>query len=270
VPAVTVKDDKFIIVRGLGERYSSAILNGSRLPSTDPLRRVVPLDLFPADFIESLSIIKSYTPDLPGDFSGGLANIELREFPEKLSVNLGIAGGANTSTTFKRFLTYKGDKYDYYGFGRSFRDLPDGFEIDEPLGQPASRTLALARRLDNIWNVDTITAPPNTGFNMSVGNSWGPLGVELAGVYTTEYKSRRGEVSRSFTSSTDPEHPEILPLDNFHYDTSDFETRLGGIFTSSYKLTPDHKLTFKSLINRNSVDECGWARLRDPVQHQPR
>src|SRR6185369_804812 len=74
VPAVTVKDDKFIFVRGLGERYSSALLNGSRLPSTDPEKRVVPLDLFPADFLESLSIIKTYTPDLPGDFSGGLAD----------------------------------------------------------------------------------------------------------------------------------------------------------------------------------------------------
>jgi hypothetical protein len=93
-PAVTVKDEKFIFVRGLGERYSSAMLNGSRLPSTDPQKRVVPLDLFPADFLESLSIIKSYTPDLPGDFSGGLADLHLRDFPESLSGSLGVASAA--------------------------------------------------------------------------------------------------------------------------------------------------------------------------------
>ncbi|HVM97561.1 MAG TPA: carboxypeptidase regulatory-like domain-containing protein, partial [Candidatus Acidoferrales bacterium] len=66
VPAVTIQNNKFVFVRGLGERYSSALLNGSRLPSTDPNKRVVPLDLFPAEFIESLNILKSYTPDLPG------------------------------------------------------------------------------------------------------------------------------------------------------------------------------------------------------------
>jgi len=89
VPAVTVKDD-FIFVRGLGERYSSALLNMSRLPSTDPNRRVVPLDLFPADFLASLAIIKSYTPDLPGDFAGGLVDINLRSFPTEFQASIGL------------------------------------------------------------------------------------------------------------------------------------------------------------------------------------
>src|SRR6185436_17773690 len=68
-PAVQIKDSKYIQVRGLTERYASALLNDSRLPSTNPDRRVVPLDLFPAGFLDSISIVKSYTPDLPGDFS---------------------------------------------------------------------------------------------------------------------------------------------------------------------------------------------------------
>ena len=89
-PAVTVKDDKFIFVRGLGERYTSAMLNGSRLPSTDPDSRVVPLDLFPAGVPRSsISVIKTYTPDLPGDFSAGLADIELLDFPDQLTYGIG-------------------------------------------------------------------------------------------------------------------------------------------------------------------------------------
>lgn len=260
VPAVTVKDDKFIVVRGLGERYSSAILNGSRLPSTDPLRRVVPLDLFPADFIESLSVIKSYTPDLPGDFAGGLVDVDLREFPEQFAFNVGTSVGANTSTTAKRFLTYKGDKYDYFGFGRAFRDLPGDFVIDAPLSPPAGRVLALGRGLDNIWNVDTMTAPPNSGFNLSAGDTFGPFGIAVGGTYTTEYRTRRKEIARSYTNSADPTKTEILLQDDFLYDTSEFGTRLGGVLTSSYKLAPEHRLDFRALLNRNSTDEVRVGR----------
>src|SRR5574341_1190721 len=89
VPGVTIEEGQYVYVRGLGERYSSAVLNSSRLPSTDPDRRVVPLDLFPAEFIESLSVAKSYSPELPGDFAGGLVDVRLREFPERLSYSVG-------------------------------------------------------------------------------------------------------------------------------------------------------------------------------------
>ncbi len=145
VPAVTVKDDKFVVVRGLGERYSSALLEGSRLPSSDPSKRVVPLDLFPADFIESISIVKTYTPDLPGDFSGGLADIRLVEFPEKLSYNLGVSTGGNTEATFQDFDTYKGGGFDYFGFDQNVRSLPSLIP-DRNLGE-GSAAAGAARRL---------------------------------------------------------------------------------------------------------------------------
>jgi hypothetical protein len=88
-PAVTVKNDRFVFVRGLSERYSSAQLNGSRLPSPDPLRRAVPLDLFPADFLDSLGVVKTFSADLPGDFSGGLIRLNLRDQPDTLTYSLG-------------------------------------------------------------------------------------------------------------------------------------------------------------------------------------
>jgi hypothetical protein len=255
-PAVTVKDDKFIVVRGLGERYSSALLNGSRLPSTDPEKRVVPLDLFPSEFLESLSIMKSYTPNLPGDFSGGLVDIDLRDFPDELEANVAFSTGANTSTTFKRFRTYKGSDLDALGFGRNFRDLPDAFG-DQPIGTLATPAQQehFASSLKNIWAVESETAPPNGGVNFSVGNSWGPLGFELAGVYTTEWKTRRDQVERQFVNAAAIDQPPNIVLsDDFVYDTSTFETRLGGILTSGYKLNDTNKFTLRALINRNSYD----------------
>ena len=262
VPAVTVKDDKFVVIRGLGERYSSALLNGSRLPSPDPEKRVVPLDLFPADFLDALSIIKTYTPDLPGDFSGGLADIELVEFPDKLQYSVGLSTSYNTSTTFKKYQTYQGSDLDYFGFGKDFRDLPDGFTSD-PLSLSLAKRLpapayvrhvtALGRQLKNIWNVDSEIAPPNSGFNFSVGNSWGPFGFELGGTYETEYQTRRNEISRQYFS---PNAQGIAAAKNdFRLDTSEFTTRLGGVMTAAYKLANNHKLGFRGLVDRNSEDQ---------------
>jgi outer membrane receptor protein involved in Fe transport len=255
VPAVTIKDDKFIFVRGLGERYSSALLNGSRLPSTDPDRRVVPLDLFPADFIESLSIVKSYTPDLPGDFAGGLVDIDLREFPDKPSFGLGLSTGYNSEATFKRFRTYEGPSLDYFGFGSNFRDLPDSVGDDNIQSPPPAKQRELASTFKNIWAVEKTHAPPNSGLNVSAGNTYGPLGIEVGGIYTTEYKRRRDEIQRSFEPSNNPQDPMPVLTNDFRFDTSTFETRLGGILTSALKLGDNHKLTFRSLVNRNSYDE---------------
>jgi hypothetical protein len=258
VPAVTVKDDKFINIRGLNERYTSALLNGSRLPSTDPERRVVPMDLFPADFLEALSIIKTYTPDLPGDFSGGLANILLRDYPEKLTASIGLSTAFNTQTTFQEFDTYDGaGAPDQFGFGNDFRALPGiipGGNIQKP---PAAQGQVFGRTFRNTWEVDSRTAPPGHGAHFSIGNSFGPIGASLSATYGADYKRREGEIRRRFIvgSTTDPSGVEILTADDFRYDTSIFETRLGSLFTSAYKPSADHELALRALYNRNSADE---------------
>ncbi len=253
VPAVTVKDDRFIFIRGLGERYSSALLNGSRLPSPDPERRVVPLDLFPADFIESLAVIKSYTPDLPGDFSGGLVDIHTREFPDRFTLSAGMSTAFNSQTTFKNFRTYKGGSLDYLGLGDEFRELPaipdtTSFKTLSPL-----RKDLFAQQFKNIWNTRLHDAPPDSGVNLALGDSLGPLGVELAGVYTTQYQSIPHRLENTFTN-TGGTNAKIGLDTTLRVDDSIFKTRLGGLLTSSYRLGANHKLFFRGLVDHNSFD----------------
>ena len=254
VPAVTIKDNKFIVVRGLGERYSTALLNGSRLPSTDPNKRVIPLDLFPADFIDALTIIKTYTPDLPGDFAGGLLDIQLREFPARFTWSLGVQTSINTATTFQDFGTYHGcGASDYFGFG-DCRDLPSIFG-DKPL-PPILTTPQQQRLVGSLpinWNIERQTAPPNFSVNGSVGNTWGPFGFNLAAIYKTEYKVRRDEAVNSYPDIEDFETGHANNV--FTYDQSDFETQLGAILTSGYQLSPNHKFFGNALVNRRSDDQ---------------
>ncbi len=254
VPGVTVKEERFIIIRGLNERYSGALLFGSRLPSPDPDRRVVPLDVFPAEFLDSVSVLKTYTPDLPGDFAGGVADIDLRDYPDALTVTAGWGGGINTSSTFKRFQTYEGGDLDYLGFGDGFRALP-GSVGDSSIGTPSiPKQRAAADGFRDIWNVRQTKAAPNSGLNLSVGNSWGPFGLQVGGLYTTEYKQARNAIVRQFVNANTPDAPVIETSDDFVSWTSEFKTQLGGILNSAYKLGDDHKLTLRAFVDHESHD----------------
>jgi outer membrane receptor protein involved in Fe transport len=268
VPAVTIKDDKFVVVRGLNERYSSALLNGSRLPSTDPNKRVVPLDLFPANFIESLSVVKGYTPDLPGDFSGGLVDVRLADPPSRPSYSIGLSTGANTATTFQDFDTYDGSTADWFTLGDDFRGLPDLFGPAPRSGQEDTFTKRpttpqmreLVGSLPQNWNIDPETAPPNFGSHASVGGHLGPLGLNLSAIYGAKHEARRDETINGFLT---PDQLASGMGQNFTADRSQFETKLGAVFTGSYRLSDGHKLAARSLVNRKALDETLVAEGRD-------
>jgi TonB dependent receptor-like, beta-barrel/Carboxypeptidase regulatory-like domain/TonB-dependent Receptor Plug Domain len=256
VPAVTIKDGKFIIVRGLGERYSSALLNGSRLPSTDPNRRIVPLDIFPADFIESLNIIKTYTPDLPGDFSGGLVEIKVAEPPAQLTYDANLSLGFNTETTFQDYDTYKGFAADWFTLGNLPRDLPPIFgqlfpgDRGDPLTTTQMRTLVSSLPLN--WNIHSATAPPNLSLDGSVGATYGPFGFNLAAAYGWKFQEHRDEVLNGFGSALEVETGDGQI---FTYNRSTFETQLGAVLSTLYKYSTDHKFEGRALVNRKSTDE---------------
>jgi len=255
VPAVTVKDGRYVYVRGLGERYSSALLNGSRLPSPDPDKRVVPLDIFPAEFLDALSIIKSHTPDLPGDFSGGLVDIDLVEFPDKPTLGLSLSAGANTAATFRRFQTFAGVPNKYLGFSAGALDLPSSFPVYDIGSPPVNVQRELAGDLPNIWTSHDIQAAPNTGLSVRGGNTWGPFGFELGGVYDTSYGQHRREVQRQFTNVNTVDQPVISEVQDFLYQRSAFETELGGVLTSGYRISDDHQLSFRGLVDHTSVQQ---------------
>ncbi|MGQ8364897.1 TonB-dependent receptor domain-containing protein [Glaciecola sp. 1036] len=118
VTGLTLVDGKFIYVRGLGERYSSTQLNASSVPSPDPTRNVIPLDLFPSQIIESLSVQKSYSPSMPASFGGGNVDIRLKTIPTDLILNVAVGTGYNSENS--------SNGLDYNGGGNDWRGQDDG------------------------------------------------------------------------------------------------------------------------------------------------
>jgi hypothetical protein len=260
VPAVTIKDDRFVFVRGLGERYSSALLNESRLPSTDPDKRVVPLDLFPAEFVQSLSVIKTYTPDLPGDFSGGLIDIHLFDSPEQFSFLYGQSFSGNTKTTFQPFQTYKGGALDYFGFGNSTRALPTAVAAI-PAGMfntlPENERDALGRQFENIWSQQLVSAPMNLGLNFATGDKIGNFGFALGGNFRTDYQTIGNRIENIYKNGGAANPVQII--DRFIRNDGVFTARLGGVFTAGYRINDSNKLFLRSFVDRSSFDDTQFA-----------
>ncbi len=124
VTGLSVVGGGFVYVRGLGDRYSLALLNGSPLPSPEPLKRVVPLDIFPTNAIESTLVQKSYSVNFPGEFGGGVINLTTRATPRETFLTFGADLGWNSETTNRLGYTYYGSDSDWTGFDDGTRDVP--------------------------------------------------------------------------------------------------------------------------------------------------
>lgn len=125
VPGISVEDGKSVYVRGLGDRYTKTILNGMTIPGLDPDRNSVQMDIFPATVIDNMTVYKTFTPNLSGDFTGGLVDITTKDFPSKKTIYVKAGLGYNTEATFnKDFISYQGGKLDFLGFDDGTRALP--------------------------------------------------------------------------------------------------------------------------------------------------
>lgn len=183
VTGASVVDGKYLLVRGLGDRYSNTLLNGATLPSADPDRRAVQMDQFPADVLESIVTSKSFTPDQPGNFSGGSVNMRTKSFPDQYFLKLGVSVGYNTEATFKDGLSIPGGDTDWLGFDDGTREQPALPESGLPNAtvaviqaqqgnfEPAEELDRIIRSFNNeVYFPAEKEIGPNYGFSFSMGD----------------------------------------------------------------------------------------------------
>jgi hypothetical protein len=194
VTGLSVVGSGFVYVRGLGDRYSLALLNGSPLPSPEPLRRAVPLDLFPTDLMASSLVQKTYSPNFPGEFGGGVINLTTLAIPTHpfLDVSVGISG--DVETTGQVGYDYYGNEYDWTGYGN--RDLPPAlasfFASGERLSAGGVDSGAIASQFVSrnngvLQKIDEI--PPNYSGSITGGNTWLIGDSELGFIATAAFNN---------------------------------------------------------------------------------
>ncbi|MEO8026863.1 MAG: TonB-dependent receptor [Bryobacteraceae bacterium] len=250
VTGVSVVGDGFVYVRGLGERYSSTSLNGAMIPTTEPEKRVVPLDLFPSGMIENIKIAKTYSPDLPSEFSGGLVQLQTVEFPTQKMFSLSFKSGFNTATTFDNFLTYPGGN-DFWGFGAGARGLPASIPRDQRLvaGQFSQQQLqSFGQAFSDNWQPVTQTARPAFDWSAVAGGTFGKLG--LVGAISFSNKPQlQSELQRYIRQGAGT---PIIFTDYPDYKEYTETARIGAVFNAAIRLSPSHKIIFRNTFTHDS------------------
>lgn len=267
VTGVSVVGDGYVYVRGLGERYSATSLNNSMLATTEPERRVVPLDLFPANLIDNIKVLKTYSPDLPGEFSAGLVQVETTEFPSQPTFSVSYSLGFNSQTQGKRFLDYPGGDLDYFGFDDGTRELPEFIPRDTRVDRSnfsQEELQDLGRRFDNSWELTPIAnlRRPAQSVNIVAGSSFGKLGLVGAVTFSNGLRNIPNQ-DRIFyqpnpdaaAGRADPNEVPPLPENIFLYDESTIGVRLGAIFNASYRFDERNKVSVKNFLSRDSDNE---------------
>lgn len=275
VTGLTLVKDKFIYVRGLGERYSSTLLNGALVPSPDPTRNVIPLDMFPAGIIESLVVQKSYSPELPAAFGGGNVNIRTVTIPLQPTFSLSLGTGYNSLNNDKG-LTYKGGSKDWQGRDNGTRamtpELADALalyrtitpiNVAQQLGGVTAANLAQAqviiRDLGLAFNRDidvtSKSVKPDFDLSTSFGNRF-ELGSHVFGVmagisYDRETENIE-EKERYFSISGDG----LVPLNRYDdIKGTEHKVKLSGILNLGWELSTDHRLESSTIYLRDTKDE---------------
>ena len=275
VPGLSLVNDQFVYVRGLGERYSSVQLNGAQVPSPDLTRNVIPLDIFPTEIIDALQVQKGYAPEQPAAFGGGNIDIRTRGIPNGPVVNIEVGSGTNSDASDEGF-AYNGGHRDGLGRDDGTRAFPeplqnglqtylgdispasilDGLNRDgtsHALSEAEAVNRDLALSLDRDVEIESKDLSPDGSLELALGNRWflseddaWRLGVLGLVSYDNVWRNRE-RVERDVT---DP-----LTLVETKNRTINLVSSTGVInFGLGY--TDDHEITTSTLYVRNTEDEA--------------
>lgn len=276
VPGVSLIDDKFVMVRGLSQRYNNVWVNGGAVPSSEADSRAFSFDIIPSSQIDNLTIVKSPTAEYPADYSGGFIIVNTKEIPAENSFNIAVGGNWNTSSAFKDFSYSKGSGTDFLGFDNGLRNLNGGIHADlnpqldangKPVGDYA--TSLLGNGLNNDWLVKNRKPLGDLKLAASLNRRWmlggRTLGMLAAMNYTNEYRTYEN-MENNLYGIYDAANDKPNYLRHSVDDQYNNNVRLGAMLNFTF-LSKDgnHKYQLKNIFNQLATSRYTW---RDGVSAQ--
>lgn len=259
VTGLSIQEGRYIIVRGLSDRYNQAMLNGVLLSSTEPDRKTFSFDIFPAAIVENIIINKTFIPEYSAEWAGGLIQVQTRDIPSKNFFNVQLGTNFNTETIGRDIYTYPGGKLDWLGIDDGTRALPDNFPTKNEFGaikndaekielgkQIAAKSWAPTQKSNALAALGQ-TFQANGGFATKLFNK------DLGGVVTVTYNRNVKNLAydnRFFTISNAKAEP------TFDYNNNKYTSDVlwGALANFALKLNANNKITFRNLINTNTSD----------------
>jgi len=259
VPGTSVQEGKYLVVRGLADRYNQAMLNGILLNSTEPDRKTFSFDIFPAPMIENIIINKAFVPEFPGEWAGGLVQVNTKDIPAKSFLNIQIGTGFNTQTIGSDFYTYKGGKKDWLGFDDGTRALPNAFPHKAHFNLlTAQQKTDIGKSLENVWSADRNGSKFLPALNSSLGLNGGfnqLLGKKnkLGGIFAVTYNksNKRLDYNNAFFGVQNK--TASLNFD-YHNEKYSEDVLAGALGNLTLQLGNNNKVSFKNILNVNTTD----------------
>lgn len=270
VPGVTIVDNRFVIVRGVPERYNQVMINGAIAPSTEIDRRSFSFDMVPAGAIDQMLIYKSGAPELPGDFAGGVIQLITKQPTYEPFTSFGLNFGYRTNTTFQDHLSSDGGNTDFLGFDDGFRALPNSFPAINTLVASSKNSVVRERAgksLTNNFAVNTRQAPVDMGFNFALARNFKIGNVKFNNLtslsYSNSYQFYQSNFLRynDFTATTAEKRFEYK--DNFYSN----DVRVNLMHNWSIDLSDRTKIDFKNLFVQLGENETTIRVGDDKIQN---
>lgn len=276
VPGVSLIDDKFVMVRGLSQRYNNVWVNGGAVPSSEADSRAFSFDIIPSSQIDNLTIVKSPTAEYPADYSGGFIIVNTKEIPAENSFNIAVGGNWNTSSAFQNFSYSKGSGTDFLGFDNGLRSLNGGIHADlnpqldangKPVGDYA--TSLLGNGFNNDWLIKNKKPLGDLKLAASLNQRWmlggRTLGMLAALNYTNEYRTYEN-MENNLYGIYDAANDKPNYLRHSVDDQYNNNVRLGAMLNFTF-LSKDgnHKYQLKNIFNQLATSRYTW---RDGVSAQ--
>jgi outer membrane receptor protein involved in Fe transport len=250
---VTISEGKYAFVRGVGDRYNNTTLNGASLPSTDPEKKSFSYDIFPANLVESVITAKTFTPDKPADFSGGLVQISTVEFPQKFTSEISMSSGINTATSLKGFTNYAGGGTDFWGIDDGTRNFPDIIGSEKIVrGNFSDQQLQeITSSFKNNWDINSTKAPINGSFKFTAGDKFDISNSDIFGYIGSFSYSNSSVTAEKQKNFYDFSGPRLL------YNGMSYSNNVmwSGMLNLSYKFAQTNKISVKNIYNQNADDE---------------
>jgi len=274
VTGASVVGGKYVYVRGLGDRYSSTHMNGVELPSADPDKKAFQMDLLPSNLLDNIVTLKSFTPDKPGNFSGGIVDIGTRDYPDRLTLKFSMSGSYNTQATGnENFPTYAGGGRDWLGMDDGARGIP-GALADESIDIPSTVEAwkdadkayeldALSKAFNSIMSPSKKAAPLNQSYSLSIGNQTSlfakPLGYLGSFSYSRKYEFYDNGSVGSWRLPGNIDEATSLTNEYSFTDTKGSDEVLwGGLLTLSYKPHPNHEIASNFIYTQSGESSARY------------
>ena len=260
VTGLSVVDSQYVFVRGLGERYSNTTLAGSVLPTTEPDKKVVPLDMFPAGLLDSIQVSKSYSPDRSAEFAGGLVQIVPIKLPNRPVIDFSYGLNFYSTATGKSIPLSPLGNRDWLGYDDGARALPSGIPAGKivrrgiftpDVGYSPQEITQFGQLLDNTWRPQVADGAPGQNWGAVFGNRFGNLGVVAS--ITQSYKEQFVDEQRAFYRVA--EGSELEAVSDYRIQTGTQRAQLGVVGNLAYQFTPSQRIAVENFYSHSGRDE---------------